>query len=279
MKTGTTMAPGRRTEEALRRHYEIEKAIADRLRASSRDERRDIFRTMYDVVFEKVPDHPRLTAREDPAVTARANRRKFVLVQPYLSHRTVFVEIAPGDCRFAAELARHVRVAYGLDISDQRGPTLQAPPNFRLVLYDGFDCPLRPAIVDVAFSDQLLEHLHPDDVGHHVEMVRDFLKTGGVYIISTPHRYTGPHDISRHFSDEPQGFHLKEWTNRELLALLKRHGFRRRRAYWRVRSLRLRLPLMYFRVIEAVLSALPVRHRRRLGIYLTPNIILGAVKG
>ena len=38
-------------------------------------------------------------------------------------------------------------------------------------------------------------------------------------------RYSGPHDISRHFSDTPQGFHLKEWNYREMFATLKAAGF------------------------------------------------------
>ena len=32
------------------------------------------------------------------------------------------------------------------------------------------------------------------------------LTAGGVYLIRTPHAFTGPHDVSKYFCDEPEGF-------------------------------------------------------------------------
>jgi SAM-dependent methyltransferase len=79
--------------------------------------------------------------------------------------------------------------------------------------------------VDVVFSYQMLEHLHPEDMPHHLETVCRMLKPGGRYVFSTPHRYSGPHDISAYFSDYPVGFHLKEWTYREMGQVIKDAGF------------------------------------------------------
>jgi hypothetical protein len=61
----------------------------------------------------------------------------------------------------------------------------------------------------------------------HLEMAFEALKPGGCYIFDTPHAFSGPHDISRLFSPTPQGFHLKEWTYREMFAALKAVGFSR----------------------------------------------------
>ena len=36
------------------------------------------------------------------------------------------------------------------------------------------------------------------------------------FICLTPHRSTGPHDMSKYFGDVATGFHLKEYTNKEL---------------------------------------------------------------
>ena len=43
--------------------------------------------------------------------------------------------------------------------------------------------------------------ISPGDVGNHLELTRRVLKPGGVYLIRTPHAYTGPHDISMYFSE------------------------------------------------------------------------------
>jgi len=56
-----------RSLEQLRNHFEVEKGLADQLRAATREERTLLFRTMYDTLFSKVPDHPRLERQHDPA--------------------------------------------------------------------------------------------------------------------------------------------------------------------------------------------------------------------
>lgn len=62
MKLKHPPPPGR-TEEQLRNHYLVEKSIAERLKRANREERKRIYREMYDELFRKVPDHPRLTRR------------------------------------------------------------------------------------------------------------------------------------------------------------------------------------------------------------------------
>lgn len=82
---------------------------------------------------------------------------------------------------------------------------------------------------DVAFSSQLIEHLHPDDVELHFASIYRVLKENGVYAFDTPNRLSGPHDVSKYFDDVATGFHLKEWTYRELANGLKKAGFRKLR--------------------------------------------------
>src|SRR5690606_20747310 len=115
-------------------------------------------------------------------------------------------------CRFSFELAKIAQSVLAVDIADQIGPNVERPANFQLVLYNGYDLDLPHDSVDTAFSDQLIEHLHPDDAADHFRVVRQVLKPGGVYIFRTPHRLSGPHDVSRYFCEHAEGFHLKEWT-------------------------------------------------------------------
>ena len=43
------------------------------------------------------------------------------------------------------------------------------------------------------------------DTELHFEIVHKILKPGGMYALRTPHRQSGPHDVSRWFADEPEG--------------------------------------------------------------------------
>jgi 2-polyprenyl-3-methyl-5-hydroxy-6-metoxy-1,4-benzoquinol methylase len=208
--------PEGRTYQQVKNHYLVEKSIADRLKAASREERKLIYSGMYDELFQKVPDHPRLTVRSSEQLTRSENKNKLKLIKKLLNPDTVFLEFAPGDCRFAFETAKYVRKVYGVDISDQIGEVDKLPENFNLIIYDGYQLDgIEANSIDLIFSDQFIEHLHPDDTFLHFELAFSLLKPGGKYIFRTPHAFSGPYDVSMYFSDIPQGFHLKEWTYSE----------------------------------------------------------------
>ena len=253
-----------RTVEQLRNHYLVEKALADQLRKSSREERAELFPKLYGEMFARVPDHPRLHRRETEAEWRRSVEARMRILRPCLTPETVFLEIAPGDCRLACEVARQVKRSVAADISDQRAEGMEAPANFELVVFDGFNLDLPPAFADVAFSYQFLEHLHPDDVAPHLEMVSRALKPGGVYVLDTPHAYSGPHDVSRYFSVEASGFHMHEWTYSEMATLGAKHGFDRMTVFRFGRRWDTPLALAAVLMAERFLNALPLKLRWRL---------------
>lgn len=266
------LPPGR-TLEQLWNHFQVEKSFAEQLKRADRVARRAIYGRMYDELFERVRDHPRLTRRTDAARTLKASREKWRLIGPLLDARMAVCEIGPGDCLFLGKIAACVRVAYGLDISDQRPAGCPLPDNLRLVVYDGYDTREIPdGSLDFVFSDQLIEHLHPEDTFDHFRLVRRLLKPGGKYLFRTPHAMNGPHDVSAYFSDEPLGFHLKEWTYGELDGLLAQTGFRSAKKFWAARGLRIALPSVYFRGCEALLRHVPKRAGRQAARLLVPTI-------
>jgi hypothetical protein len=107
-----------------------------------------IYRTMYDELFAKVPDHPRLTRRSSKEQTRIANAEKMSLV-------------------------------YAVDISDQRGISPASTANFNFIVYDGYRLEDIPAgTVDVTFSDQLIEHFHPGDLELHLSLSLRLLRSG-----------------------------------------------------------------------------------------------------
>jgi len=272
------MSNNHRTPEALRRHYEVERELAQRLRNSTRAERSTLYQTLYAELFSRVPDHPRLTRREDPERTRRAVEARLALLRPFLAQTQTFLEMAPGDCALAFAMCKHAREVIAVDISDQTAPTACRPPNFKLVVYDGYHLDMPDQSVDLAFSYQFLEHLHPDDVSEHLQLIHRLLRPSGVYVMATPHRFSGPHDISAHFSDTPEGFHLREWTYTELRSALHQSGFARVRPY---RARRLRQSAFWDaleRGAEWIMGYLPRTWQRRASRRFFQSVTLAAWK-
>lgn len=272
------LPPGRTYEQILN-HYRVEKEIAARLMSASREERKKIYAGMYDELFAKVPDHSRLARRQNEAETRRANRGKFALIRRFVDPSTAFAEFAPGDCRFVMDVAPRVKRAIGIDISDQRNPSDPVPPNFKLIIYDGYNLDkVHDGSIDVLFSDQLVEHFHPEDTPLHFQIASRILKKGGCYIFRTPHIFAGPHDISKYFSDMPQGFHLKEWTYAELRPVLRQAGFTRIYSQITVKRRVFPIPFVYFTTCEKILGHFSHAKIRKLAEILIREIIITAVK-
>jgi hypothetical protein len=110
-----------------------------------------------------------------------------------------------------------------------------------------------------------VEHLHPDDLLEQTRNIFYCLKKGGIYVCVTPHRFSGPHDISKHFKAlEASGLHLKEWTATELANLFRRAGFPQVQIWCGTRGFFFRPPEWIVAKVEDSLSLLNPRFRRRL---------------
>jgi SAM-dependent methyltransferase len=264
-----------RTAAQLRHHYEVESALAARLKATHTPaERAAIYATMYRELFQEVPDHPRLTMRRNPAAERLQVARLLQLLAPHLRHETEYVEFGAGTGALALAVAARVQRVRVVEIADQIPAGTARPANFELVLYDGWNLALPHDSAGVVFSEQFVEHLHPDDARHHLQIVQRLLHPGGCYILRTPERWTGPHDISRDFADEPQGFHLREWTYGELAREARAVGFERVRCYWNARGVRAPVPLGVFKALESLMAAWPRRMRHTLGHRLIPMVTM-----
>jgi ubiquinone/menaquinone biosynthesis C-methylase UbiE len=214
-----------RTIERLRAHFEIETELAARLRNATKEQRTKLYSVVYDELFRRVPDHPQLTQKSSDGGLSRDISAQLETLRPLLRQDSTFLEIGPGDCALSFQIAKHVKQVYAVDVSDEITKSSATPQNFKLALSDGCSIPVPDSSIDVAFSDQLMEHLHPDDAFEQLKNIHRALAPGGVYVCITPSRLDGPHDITKYFESSARGFHLKEYTIEELNRLFKKVGF------------------------------------------------------
>jgi len=253
-----------RTAERIRDHYEIERELAKRLIASSREDRRRLYREVYDELFRRVPDHPMLTRKQSAEERARAVGVQMKFLGRFLRAESTFMEIGAGDCSLSFAACERVKQVFAIDVSDEITRAQATHAHFRLVLSDGCSIPLPAGSVDLAYSNQLMEHLHPDDAVEQLQNIRAALAPGGRYICITPNRFTGPHDVSRAFDSVATGFHLKEYTITELVDLFRRVGFVDLSAHVGARGRSMRFPISLLRAFERALGWLPGPLRRRV---------------
>ncbi|NPA44893.1 MAG: methyltransferase domain-containing protein [Chlorobi bacterium] len=264
----------KRSEEDLRLHYEVEKSIAEKLKKATKNERKVIYRTMYDELFEKIPNHSRLQRRASSSKTKKTNNYNIKFLKKHLNGIKSFCEFAPGDGKLSIKISEFVEKVYSIDISNQLLKDELIPENMELIIYDGYNLNIKKETIDLVFSNQLIEHFHPDETETHFKIVYDILKPKGSYIFKTPHNFSGPWDISRYFSNTPQGFHLKEWTYFELIKLMKSVGFKNFKTYYYAKYFFFRLPVFYFIFFEKIFSVIPKSLRRIISFPFLPHIAI-----
>lgn len=248
--------------ESLRQQFAVEKELAARLLAASREERQRLYGEVYDELFRRLPGQPQLRQREDPAARAELVRLQAGLLEGLYGPETDFVEVGSGDCALALHLAGRVRKVVAVEASSEIVAGLELPENFQLVSAKGACCELPGEAASLAFSCHFIEHLHPEDALEHAKEMRRILRPGGKYVVATPNRIYGPHDVSRYFADEAQGLHLKEYTHGDLAALLRKAGFAK---VERLRGIGRRpeqRPVWPAAIAEAAVDRLPTGVRR-----------------
>ncbi len=248
-----------RTLERIRAHYLVERELADRLKSSQRSERRDLYRSVYDELFRRVDDHPQLARAQGGDRQRDAVASQLALLRKFLTPETVFLEVGPGDCSLSIAVAAEVRRVFAVDVSDEITRRSTVPENLTVILSDGCSIPVPAGSIKVAYSYQLMEHLHPEDAADQLRNIHSALGAGGAYVCITPNRWSGPHDVSRYFDPVARGLHLKESTTTELSAMLRGVGFPPLRAIIGMRGNFTAIPTSWVAVVERALSLAPPR--------------------
>ncbi len=252
-----------RTPEQLWEQYLVEKDLAMILRSATKAERGNLYSSVYEELFRRVAHHPQLTRKVSAVKQVQRIGQRMALLAPWVTPQTTFLEVGAGDCTLSFALAEKVAHVYAIDVSAAITQTATRPENFTLALSDGTSIPVREGHITVAYSNQLMEHLHPDDALDQLANIYRALAPGGVYICLTPNRLTGPHDISRYFDTVATGFHLKEYTCKELIDMFRYVGFRTVHQCFRKGSTYVRVPGLLARCAEWMIERLPPRLQKR----------------
>jgi len=214
------------TEQMVLTHWELEKTLRRELLGSNPDNRWDIFATCYSRLYSELDWLNRLTAIDTKAAPSTMYRNWLQLIgEPPQK----IYEVGSGKGGLIYYLAQCGFVCRATEITRERGQQwIPTQANLTWGNSDGVHLErFEPAnSYDVIVSDQVIEHLHPDDLGLHFSGAARILKERGRYIFSTPHVSVGPADVSRVFQmDKAAGMHLKEYAYREIYHLLKQSGF------------------------------------------------------
>ncbi|MCW6038302.1 methyltransferase domain-containing protein [Spirulina subsalsa FACHB-351] len=257
-----------RTVEQITEHYLIEKQLAQKLLNSTVEQRQKehLYTKLYDELYQKVPHHSQLT-RQVTDESKSIWKKHLKVITEFLTPQTVFLEVGPGRCDFSREVSRYVQKVYAVDVSPELTQDLQLPGNVEVIISDGCTIPVPEESIDLIYSHQLMEHLHPDDAIAQLENIYKALKSGGLYVCITPHALSGPHDISKYFDEVATGFHLKEYRISELTKLFHAAGFSQ--VFLRKISSKftLQIPLilpvrLLIEALEKLLGYLPYSQRR-----------------
>lgn len=259
------------TEEQVRSHFELERRLADDLHASTPASRRQTFERCYSELYRELPwlNTANLVADvgDWPALIGPSPKRVY--------------EIGSGQGGLARALADCGYDVEATEITLERGRRRGEYPGVRWSETDGVYVD-RFAVsppYDAVVSNQVVEHLHPDDLLDHFRGVYSILRPGGRYAFTTPHVFTGPSDISRVFLlDHVVGMHLREYSHRELKPKLLQAGFSSVAAPFalpkKIRStlgLPLRLSANYLRYligVESLLERLSTNSRASIVAHL-----------
>lgn len=266
-----------RDRKTIKQHYLIEKNLANKLRRANKAERQPLYTEIYDEFFKTIPNHPQLQIKNDATHQHQLVNQKLSLLKKFLHSDTTFLEIGAGDGALSLQVASIVKKVHALEVSSEISRTSNAPDNFEFLITDGTTIPLPLASVDIAYSNQVMEHLHPEDALEQLKNIYRTIKPNGLYVCLTPNKFSGPHDISKYFDTEATGFHLHEYTTAELKNIFIACGFKKVKSF--IGGLGYYWPCPTFLIIlfEKFLDLWPFDARKIIARSLFGRALLGII--
>lgn len=261
------------TEEMILEHWNLERCLTKELLGSNPENRWETFERCYTTLYSRI-DWLNQYIDSDKKISPdqRYHDWAYLIGKP---PKKIY-EIGSGKGDMISYLATIGHKCQGTEITRERGKIhVRENPNLSWDISDGvhFERFEIPGSYNVVVSDQVIEHIHPDDLSEHFKGVLSILSKDGKYIFATPHVWYGPWDISKVFKyDKAMGMHLKEYTYQEIKELSAAAGFRQiyavHKAPWNISRLFhlkkdspkiSRFYLSYLCLVEKLFSLIPRR--------------------
>lgn len=213
-------------EENLVSAFEVEREFHLRI-LSEKDWK--VRKQLYSEVYNRVH---RIYAKDKLDPFAKNPKDRIVrLFSKELAGKSI-LDIGCGNGHFLTSVDKQLphKKLVGIDISTAVLP--QHEGTMRFITSDIIDFELNEQF-EVAFSDNVIEHIAPSDLGTHLTSVRKALRPDGTLILIMPNRLFGPSDVTRiidyTYSNKVQacGTHVNESTYTELIPLLTQFGFKK----------------------------------------------------
>jgi SAM-dependent methyltransferase len=206
-----------------KQQFELERALRGEILRSPKELRTSVFASAYEQLFAVFPDHSVFDASTEEG--RGRGRLSAGLIAPLLRKsggRILEVGCGRGDTLAALQGLGYECVGvepsvHMMDACAANGVTVHFGTADSLDFPDDY--------FDAVFCQEVIEHLHPEDVPCFFAEAHRVLRRGGVLSVETPNRTTGPQDISREFTEVAQGLHLKEYSVYEVLHQFKVAGF------------------------------------------------------
>jgi 2-polyprenyl-3-methyl-5-hydroxy-6-metoxy-1,4-benzoquinol methylase len=273
------------SDEWKRLLYETEKAYARAIIASPKgsEQRKQLFAEAYDRVKQ-------ITDVYSPGLSETGHTDIVLRIVISLVRRgaaILDVGCAKGD--LVRSLIESGFNATGIDISTDY--VKKAKEALGSICGEGRICVMDivnyPSIhhFDVIVMDNVIEHLAPDTIDDVLKKCHAMLKDNGYIILLTPHRFSGPHDISFHFltlGSKAEGLHLQEFSFTDLEKNLRSAGFRHTLGLglwpgfyqkYGIRPRPSRWAVKKARLCEAVLERKPFSHILKINRTLAVRIV------
>lgn len=233
-------------------HLNLESTIVGELLDSDADNRWEVFEKEYTKLYASLPW---LVGSGQAGQHSRQWMRLVGAASP-----TIY-EVGSGAGAAAEGLAALGCQVVATELTRERGERERVVPGVEWESTDGVNLERFAGgrMFDAVITDQVVEHLHPDDLDDHLRSAHSVLKSSGRYILRTPNVALGPSDISRVFGFAKSiGLHLREYSYTEMCELARGAGFSRVKAVLVVptsrRGRRFIASSVYLRLVMAVES-------------------------
>lgn len=212
--------------EIKKKEFEIRKKYHRRILAEDRAEERE---KLYEEAYARLY---KFNEKYYPKQEKFGYMDKLIYCYKNIIENRIAVDYGCGYGYSTIDLAKFARKVYGIESNNHIIEKAKHIHNkYRNVTFcksKGFKIPLPNESVDVVYSNDFIEHLHPDDLIMHLKEVLRLLSPEGCYICITPNRKYGPFDITEAFlprGSGPQGMHLREYSYKELFRIFRNIGF------------------------------------------------------